>query len=130
MASFREDRKQKKQEQRSETMRLLTLITQFGLNMLVPICMCFFVGMFLDEKFGTNYISILLFFLGAMAGFRNVYVFARRNMKNSSNREEEYEKIMCAAEKADGQAKEQDAAQAPDLTKNRQKTLDGKNIKI
>lgn len=55
----------------------LTMITQFGINMLVPIFLCSFIGMYLDRKLGTSFIMILLFFVGALAGFRNVYVFAK-----------------------------------------------------
>ncbi len=56
----------------------LTMITQFGINMLVPVFLCSFAGMFLDRKFGTSFWMILLFFVGALAGFTNVFRFARR----------------------------------------------------
>ncbi len=56
----------------------LTMIGQFGINMLVPLFVCSFVGMFLDEKLGTDFLVIVLFFVGAAAGGRNVYRFARR----------------------------------------------------
>ena len=56
----------------------LTMITQFGINMLVPIFLCSFAGMFLDRKFGTSFWMILLFFVGTLAGFTNVFRFARR----------------------------------------------------
>lgn len=78
---------QKEQKNRQNTMRMLTLISQFGINMLVPIFLCFFVGMFLDRKLGTNYITIILFFVGAIAGFRNVYIFAKKHTKNDSKSE-------------------------------------------
>ena len=64
------------------TFRLLTLISQFGINMLVPIGICFFGGMWLDKKLGTSFIMIIGFFIGAVAGFRNVYIFAMKSMKN------------------------------------------------
>lgn len=53
------------------------LIMQFGINMLVPIFICTFVGIFLDKKLHTNFIVIILFFLGAIAGFRNIYLMAK-----------------------------------------------------
>ena len=56
----------------------LTLISQFGITMLVPVAMMFAVGFFLDRFFDTSYWTILLFFIGALAGFRNIYVLARR----------------------------------------------------
>ncbi len=58
--------------------RSLTQIMQFGINMLVPIILCTFLGIFLDRLLGTSFIVIILFFLGAIAGGRNVYIFARQ----------------------------------------------------
>lgn len=56
----------------------LTMITQFGVNMLVPIFMCSFAGMYLDRWLGTSVWMVALFFVGALAGFTNVFRFARR----------------------------------------------------
>lgn len=56
----------------------LALITQFGINMLVPVFLCSFAGIWLDEKFDTSFWMILLFFVGALAGFRNIYIMAKR----------------------------------------------------
>lgn len=56
----------------------LAVITQFSINMLVPIFMCSFAGLFLDRKFGTAFWFVLLFFVGALAGFRNIFILARK----------------------------------------------------
>lgn len=72
----------KRQKERQSTLRMLTLITQFGINMLVPIFLCFFVGYYLDKKIGTSYLMIVFFFIGALAGFRNAYILARRMTKD------------------------------------------------
>lgn len=56
----------------------LMMISQFGINMLVPIFICSFAGMFLDWKFETSFWTVVLFFVGAMAGFTNVFRFARK----------------------------------------------------
>ena len=58
--------------------RYLSLITQFGIYMLVPIFLCSFAGMFLDKKLGTSFFMVILFFVGALAGFRNIYVLAQK----------------------------------------------------
>ena len=58
--------------------RALALITQFSINMLVPIFLCAFLGMYIDRKTGTSYWVVILFFAGALAGFRNVFVFAKQ----------------------------------------------------
>lgn len=67
----------KKKGYDKEVYRSLTLITQFGINMLVPIFLCTFIGIFLDKKLGTSFLVIIFFFLGALAGARNIYIFAR-----------------------------------------------------
>lgn len=56
----------------------LMMITQFGVNMLVPIFLCSFVGMYLDRWLNTSVWMVTLFFVGALAGFTNVFRFARR----------------------------------------------------
>ncbi|MBR1703001.1 MAG: AtpZ/AtpI family protein [Lachnospiraceae bacterium] len=57
--------------------RSLALITQFGINMLVPIGMLTALGIWLDGKFDTSYWTVLLFFVGAVAGGQNVYRMAK-----------------------------------------------------
>lgn len=57
--------------------RSFALVMQFGLNMLVPICMMSALGIYLDQKFGTSYIMVILFFVGAIAGGQNVYRMAK-----------------------------------------------------
>ena len=55
----------------------LALISQFGITMIVPMAMMFAVGFVVDRFLGTSYWTVLLFFAGALAGFRNVFVLAR-----------------------------------------------------
>ena len=67
--------------------KALSLITQFSINMLVPIFGCSFLGMFLDRKLGTGFCMIILFFVGALAGFRNVYRMAATVFKDKGERD-------------------------------------------
>ena len=62
--------------------RALAMISQFGITMLVPIFLCSFLGIWLDQKLGTSYIVIILFFVGALAGFRNIYSLAKKVYKD------------------------------------------------
>ena len=70
--------KKKDENGMREVLKTLSLITQFGISMLVPIAMCFFCGFALDKWLGTSFIAIVLFFVGAVAGARNVYVLAKK----------------------------------------------------
>ncbi len=58
--------------------RSLALITQFGINMLVPVFLCTIAGVFLGKKFSMDWIVIPLFAIGALAGFRNVFIMAKK----------------------------------------------------
>lgn len=58
--------------------RSLTLITQFGINMLVPIFLCTIAGVFIGKKYSIEWIVIPLFLVGALAGFRNIYIMAQK----------------------------------------------------
>lgn len=55
----------------------LTMIFQFGINMIVPIAMLTALGVYLDRKLGTVYVTIILFLVGAIAGGQNVYRMAK-----------------------------------------------------
>ena len=72
----------KKKKYDKTVFQALAMVTQFGINMLVPIFICTFIGIWLDKKCGTSYIKIILFFVGALAGFRNIYLMARKVYKD------------------------------------------------
>lgn len=58
-------------------MQSLAMVMQFGLNMIVPICMMTALGVWLDGKLGTSWITIILFMVGAVAGGQNIYRMAK-----------------------------------------------------
>lgn len=68
-----------------QVMKYLSLFTQFFLYMIVPIAGCSWLGWFLDKKFGTSYWIVVLFFIGAVAGFRNIYKLAMKITNDPKN---------------------------------------------
>ncbi len=53
----------------------LALVSQIGLLMAIPIFLCLFIGLWLDEKVGTNGLFLIIFLLlGVFAAFRNLFV--------------------------------------------------------
>ena len=59
----------------------LTLILQFGLNMIVPIVLCTMLGAWIGKKYDILWITIPFFVigaLGALAGFTNIYKMAKK----------------------------------------------------
>ncbi len=55
----------------------LTMILQFGINMVVPIAMMTALGIWLDRKLETGYLTVILFAIGAIAGGQNIYRMAK-----------------------------------------------------
>lgn len=66
-------------------MKAIITITQFGIDMIVPIFLCSMLGRWLDGRFGTSWIFVLMFFVGAAAGASNVYRLARKLMRESGD---------------------------------------------
>ena len=77
---------------RKNVYHALPMITQFGINMLVPIFLCSFIGIYIDRKCGTSFWMVLLFFVGALAGFRNVYMFAKKVFSVKSEKDTDLER--------------------------------------
>lgn len=62
----------------------LIMVYQFGINMLVPIFICTFIGVWIGKKIDIDWIVIPLFFVGALAGANNIYKMSKKfiNPKN------------------------------------------------
>ena len=56
----------------------LTLILQFGLNMIVPIVLCTMLGAWLGKRYDIPVITVPLFIMGALAGFTNIYKMTKK----------------------------------------------------
>lgn len=63
---------------KSNVWQSLTLVLQFGINMIVPIMMCTAAGVYLGNRFNAKILVIPLFIIGAIAGFRNCFIMAKR----------------------------------------------------
>lgn len=73
----------------NSVVKSLTLFSQFTIHMLVPIFLCSFFGNWLDQKLGTSFLFVLLFFVGALAGGRNVYLLAKKIYDSKDTRPSE-----------------------------------------
>ena len=59
-----------------EVFRTLSIVTQLGIHIMVPVFLCLFIGIWIDKKFGTATVLIFLV-LGILAGGRNAYILAK-----------------------------------------------------
>lgn len=92
--------------------RSFAMILQFGLNMLVPICMMTALGIFLDKKLGTTWIMVVFFFVGAAAGGQNVHRMAKQiygcPQTEAKSRDAEKKAGECRQEKTAGIEEQKD----------------------
>lgn len=70
-------------------MKNLVLISQLGFSMIVPILLCTYAGVWLEEKFSFPF-TIILIVLGILAGARNSYALIKK--LNQTEKEAEDEK--------------------------------------
>ena len=80
-----------KKDNRS-VIQTLTLIFQFGISMLVPIFLCSILGVWLGNLTGINWLMIPFFFMGALAGFTNIYKTVRKLYRQEEKKENHVKK--------------------------------------
>ena len=71
----------------------LVMVFQFGINMIVPILMCTLFGVWIGEKYdikwignktGAAWVTVPLFFVGALAGGTNIYKMSKKLIESDS----------------------------------------------
>lgn len=62
-----------RRDNKKKTFQTLSLVTQLGLIMIVSIGMTTALGIWLDGKLGTDFLTVILFFLGAVSGGQGAY---------------------------------------------------------
>lgn len=64
------------------------LISQLGISIIVPILLCTFIGVFLENKFSIS-ITVPLIVVGVLAGARNAYVLAKQAINELKGEDDE-----------------------------------------
>ena len=59
----------------------IVMITQLSINMLAPVFMCLFIGIWLDKRLGTGLADTCFLILGIMGGIRGVYSLIHNILK-------------------------------------------------
>lgn len=73
----------------SKIVRSLMMVSQIGISMLVPIFLCIFFGVKLNEWLDTVIFVPVFLFLGMAAAFRNVYYLTKNFYAKDKKREDE-----------------------------------------
>lgn len=76
-----------KKNNKREIFNALSMITQIGISMLVPIVGCMLLGIFLDRKFETKVVFLIIFtILGVGASFRTFYMMTVYNYRKKDTK--------------------------------------------
>lgn len=68
------------------------LVGQIGLNMLVPIVLCIFVGRWLDSKLGTGCFLFIFIILAIMTAYKSLFDMTKRWRKEDHEPMDEAER--------------------------------------
>lgn len=79
-------------DENKETFKILPLITQLGLVMISSVGMTTALGLWLDRRLGTSYITVILFFVGAVAGCQGVYRLVKKIYRDEDGKDDEISK--------------------------------------
>ncbi len=74
---------------KNKIVRSLMMVSQIGVSMLVPIFLCLFLGMKLNDWLSSVYFVPIFLFLGIGAAFRNVYYLTKSFYAKDKKREDE-----------------------------------------
>ncbi|KAE9635630.1 F0F1 ATP synthase subunit [Defluviitalea raffinosedens] len=67
----------------------LSLLSQMGIMMALPIIGCIILGNYLDNRFHSGILFLLIFvILGVGAAFRNLFVLTRKVQNNKEKRKD------------------------------------------
>lgn len=70
--------------------KALSLISQLGINMITPILICTFIGVYIDEKTNkTPLFTIIFILLGTGGAFRNLFYHTSKQIHKDQNKKKE-----------------------------------------
>lgn len=65
-----------------EIIKALSMLTQVGISMFVPIFICILIGSYIDTKLNTGAVFLIIFtIVGVISAFRTLYMITMHNFK-------------------------------------------------
>ena len=71
---------------KKEIAEAISMVSQFGINMLVPMGAMVALGIWIGDKYNMKWIVIPLFFIGAFAGYNSIYRMIKNYLKTNDTR--------------------------------------------
>ncbi len=76
-------------KKKTNILAAFSLISQIGIMMALPIIFCIIIGHFIDSKFNTGALFLIIFsILGIGAAFRNLFVLTTKTFRNGDKRKD------------------------------------------
>jgi F0F1-type ATP synthase assembly protein I len=72
-------------KKKRDMQQALIMVFEFGIHMIVPILLCTLIGVWIGNKTNINWMVIPFFFMGALAGYTNVFKMTKRFLKDDKN---------------------------------------------
>lgn len=63
----------RRKQSNRQVFKALALVSQIGINMLVPIVLCFFIGRWIDQTFNTSFWVLIFLLLGILSSYKSLY---------------------------------------------------------
>ncbi len=78
------------EEKDRKLIRMLAVLSTVGLTMVFATVIGLFIGIKLDEWFGTSpWLTAIFLLIGIIAGFRNLFVYAKRSQESLNNKKKD-----------------------------------------
>ena len=81
---------------------MISLVTQIGISMIVPILLCTFIGIYINKHIDKPIIVLIFIMIGCITSFRNVYVLIKStfasDLKNENEELEYFKELERARE--------------------------------
>lgn len=75
----------------------ISLVSQIGISMMVPIFLCTVAAIWLSDKLGKDYVVIIGIFFGIIVAFRNVYILTKKmygkELKEENKKQKYYDDL-------------------------------------
>lgn len=83
---------QKDNKKKRNIVFYISLISQIGISMMVPIFLCGYIGLLLSKKLDMDFLVLISIFFGFAVSFRNVYVLTRGIYASDYEKEKEQQR--------------------------------------
>lgn len=75
-------------KEKKSVQKALVMVFELSIQMVVTIGLCTFLGVWIGEKVGINWLVVPFFFIGALAGYTNIFKMLKGFIKDSDTKKE------------------------------------------